>query len=78
MNKGKVGVGGLQTLQKSVIPNCEVYLQVGYKQTWKGGGGERIRERLRGIRHTLDRRLVCQQESVLECQSVEGKPLTKI
>ena len=41
-------------------------------------GGEGIRVACGGIRHTMDRLLVCQQESVLGDQRFKGKPLTEI
>ena len=68
----------LETSQKSVVPSGEIYIRLGYKGGREGVGGERVRISWRRIRHTMDRLLVCQQESVLGDQSVKGKPLTEI
>ena len=71
-------MGDLETSQKSIIPSGKVYIRLRYKGGWEGRGGERVGVSWRGIRHTMDRLLVCQQESVLGDQSVKGKPLTEI
>ena len=68
----------LETSQKSIVPSCKIYIRVGYKGGREGGGGERVGVTWRGIRHTIDRLLVCQQESVLGDQRFKGKPLTEI
>ena len=65
MNKGEVGMANLEASQKSIVPSGEIYIRSGYKIGGKGIGGEGVRVGCRSIRHTLDRLLVCQQESVL-------------
>ena len=65
----------LETSQKSIIPSSEVYIRLGYKRGREGMGGERVWISWRGIRHTMDRLLVCQQESVLGDQSLRENPL---
>ena len=71
-------MANLETSQKSVVPSSEIYIRLGYKGGREGVGGKGVWISWRGIRHTMDRLLVCQQESVLGDQSSKGKPLTWI
>ena len=65
MDKGEVGVRDLETSQKSIVPSGKVYIRVGYKGGREGVGGEGIGVTLRRVRHTMDRRLVCQQNQYM-------------
>ena len=67
----------LETSQKSVIPSGEVYIRAGYKGGGESVGGEGILVGLRGIRHTRDRRLVCQQNQYLIDQRLRENPLLR-
>ena len=77
VNKGEVGMANLETSQKSIVPSGEIYIRLGYKGRREGIGGEGIGIAW-GIRHTMDRLLVCQQESVLGDQRFKGRSLTEI
>ena len=77
MNEGKVCMANLETPQEPVIPSGEVYIRLGYKRGRKSVGGKGVGIAW-GIRHTMDRLLVCQQQSVRGDQSSKGKPLTEI
>ena len=67
----------LETSQKSVIPSGKIYIRSRYKGGREGVGGERVWIACGGIRHTMDRLLVCQQESVLGGQKLREIPLLR-
>ena len=67
----------LETSQKSIVPCGKVDIRVGYKGSGEGVGRKGVWVGLRGIRHTTDRRLVGQQESVLGDQRFKGNPLLR-
>ena len=60
MDEGEIGMTNLETSQESIIPSGEVYIPLGYKRGRKSGGGKGVGIAW-GIRHTMDRLLVCQQ-----------------
>ena len=60
MDEGKVCMTNLEAPQESVIPSCKIYIRLGYKRGREGMGGKGIGISW-GIRHTMDRLLVCQQ-----------------
>ena len=70
-------MANLETSKKSVIPSGEVYIRLGYKGGRESVGGKGVGIAW-GVRHTIDRLLVCQQESVLGDQSFKGRSLTEI
>ena len=70
-------MGNLWTSQKSVIPSGEIYIQIGYKRGWEGIGRKGIGVSLRGIRHTMDRLLVCQQNQYLVVKVLRENPLLR-
>ena len=59
MNEGEIGMCCLKTPQESVVPDSKIYIRLGYEGRGEGKGGKGVGVILRGIRHTLDRRLVC-------------------
>ena len=67
----------LETSQKSVIPSGEIYIRVGYEGSREGLGGKGVGIGLRGIRHTRDRRLVCQQNQYLVIKVLRENPLLR-
>ena len=60
VNEREIGMAHLETSQESVVPSGEIYIRLRYKRGGEGVGGKRIRVAW-GIRHTMDRLLVCQQ-----------------
>ena len=67
----------LETPQESVIPSSEIYIRVGYKGSRKGIGGKGVWIGLRETRHTMDRRLVCQQNQYLVIKVLRENPLLR-
>ena len=54
-------MANLETSQESIIPSGEIYIRIGYEGGGEGVDGKGIGIGLGVFRHTMDRRLVCQQ-----------------
>ena len=70
-------MGDLETSQKSIIPSGKIYIRIGYKGSGEGVGGKGVVISLRGIRHTMDRLLVCQQNQYLVIKELRENPLLR-
>ena len=77
VDEGEIGVANLETSQKSVIPSGKIYIRVGYKGSGESEGGKGVGIGLRGIRHTRDRLLVCQQNQYLVIKDLRENPLLR-